>query len=53
MPGYFSGVIPTQDGLRYPDKIRLTLVHQGDRLSGQATSDQLIEGRQFRYELSF
>jgi CubicO group peptidase (beta-lactamase class C family) len=50
--GYFSGVIPTQDGLRYPDKIRLALIRQGDRLSGSATADQWIEERQMRYELS-
>lgn len=52
MLGYFSGVIPTPDALRYPDKIRLALVRQGDRLSGSATADQWIEERQMRYELS-
>ena len=50
--GYFPGTIPTPDGKRHPDKIRLALVRQGDRISGQATVDQLVEERQIRYELS-
>jgi CubicO group peptidase (beta-lactamase class C family) len=50
--GYFPGVIPTPDAERYPDRIRLALVRQGDRISGQATSDRWVEERQIRYELS-
>ena len=50
--GNFLGVIPTPDASRHPDKIRLALVRQGNRLSGQATADQWVEERQMRYELS-
>jgi CubicO group peptidase (beta-lactamase class C family) len=50
--GYFPGVITTPDGKRHPDKIRLALVRQEDRISGQATIDQWVEKRQLRYELS-
>jgi CubicO group peptidase (beta-lactamase class C family) len=50
--GYFSGVVPTPDAQRHPDKIRLALIRQGNRLSGSATADQWIEERQMRYELS-
>ncbi|MFC2092465.1 serine hydrolase domain-containing protein, partial [Bacteroidota bacterium] len=43
---YFPGTIPTPDGKRHPDKIRLALVRQGDRISGQATVDHWVEERQ-------
>jgi len=50
--GSFSGTIPTPVGKRHPDKIRLALVRNGDRISGQATVDHWVEDRQVRYELS-
>ncbi len=50
--GNFSGIIPTPDASHHPEGIRLALVRQGNRLSGQVTAVQWIEERQMRYELS-
>jgi len=50
--GDFPGLIPTADGRRHGDRVRLALVRRGDRLSGQATATQWVETRQANYELS-
>jgi len=50
--GDFPGLIPTADGRRHRDRVRLALVRRGDRLSGQATATQWVETRQANYELS-
>ena len=50
--GDFPGTIPTPDTGRYPEKIRLALVRQGDRITGQATVVGRKEERQDHYELS-
>jgi len=50
--GTFSGTIPTDDNSRFPHKVRLVLVHRGNRLSGQATAFGRRADRDFQYELS-
>jgi len=50
--GDFPGTIPTPDTGRYPEKIRLALVRQGDKITGQATVVGWKEERQDQYELS-
>jgi hypothetical protein len=50
--GNFPGTIPTPDAGRYPEKIRLALVRQGDQITGQATVVGRKEERQGHYELS-
>jgi CubicO group peptidase (beta-lactamase class C family) len=50
--GEFPGTIPTPGAGRYPERVRLALVRQGDRLTGQATVVGRKEERQGHYELS-
>jgi CubicO group peptidase (beta-lactamase class C family) len=50
--GDFPGTIPTPDTGRYPERIRLALVRQGDQITGQATVVGRKEERQGHYELS-
>jgi hypothetical protein len=50
--GYFTGTIPTSDGINHSDKIRLAIVRDGDVLYGQATIDHSIEELDVKYELS-
>jgi hypothetical protein len=50
--GYFPGVVPTPDALRYPGRTRLALIRQGNQMYGQATVDQFVKDWQFKYELS-
>ena len=50
--GDFTGTIPTPGTRRHPERIRLALVRQGDRITGQATVVGREEERQRQYELS-
>ena len=50
--GYFTGTIPTSDGIKYSSKIRLAIVRDGDVLYGQVTIDHRIEELDVKYELS-
>lgn len=50
--GYFTGTIPTSDGINHSDKIRLAIVRDGDVLYGQATIDHSVEELDVKYELS-
>jgi hypothetical protein len=50
--GTFPGTIPTEDIARYDVKVRLALVRNEGRLSGQATAVGWREDRQTDCELS-
>ena len=50
--GYFTGTIPTSDGINHSSKIRLAITRDGDVLCGQATIDQRVEELDVKYELS-
>jgi len=50
--GDFAGTIPSPGTGRHPERIRLSLVRQGDRITGQATVVGREEERQRHYELS-
>lgn len=50
--GYFTGTIPTSDGINHSDRIRLAIVKDGNALYGQATIDHRVEELDVKYELS-